>query len=163
MDKKKTKCGPENEKQTLCDLFDQTKWGIYFDHEELATISKYLSMHNYPADRYIFNQGDRQDYMAFIISGKVDILKESSDKLEKVVVTLAAGTHFGEMAFIDDEPRSASAIAREETELLVLSRTNFQKITEHHPQIAIKILKETARMISRRLRMTTGQLVYLRN
>jgi len=151
------------EKRTLCELFDSTKWGMHFDRDELEKIAKYLSLHSYSSGQHIFKQGDRQDYMAFIISGKVDILKESADSLEKVVVTLSAGTHFGEMAFIDDEPRSASAVAKTDTELLVISRSNFQKIIEHHPQIAIKMLQETARMISRRLRMTTGQLVYLRN
>jgi CRP-like cAMP-binding protein len=54
-------------------------------------------------------------------------------------------------------------VARQRTELLVISRKNFDEIVVDHPQVAIKMLKEVARMISRRLRMTTGQMVYLRN
>jgi CRP-like cAMP-binding protein len=144
-------------------MFDETSWGMCFDRDDVIIIGRYLSLHTYEPGQYIFRQGERQHYMAFIVRGQVDILKESQNLLEKIVVSLSAGTHFGEMAFIDEEPRSASAVARQRTELLVISRKNFDEIVVDHPQVAIKMLKEVARMISRRLRMTTGQMVYLRN
>lgn len=149
--------------QEISNMFDETKWGRDFDRSEVEIISKYLSLHHYTKGEDVFRQGDKERYMAFIISGRVDIIKESHDRLERIVVTLSPRTHFGEMAFIDEEPRSASAVARDEVTLLVLSRESFEHIASNYPQVGIKILKNIARMISQRLRMTTGKLVYTRD
>ncbi|MCA1944715.1 MAG: cyclic nucleotide-binding domain-containing protein [Desulfovibrio sp.] len=146
----------------IANLFDETKWGKDFTRQEVEIIAKYLSMHSYSKGEEIFRQGDKERYMAFITEGRVDIIKESHDCLEKIVVTLSPRTHFGEMAFIDEEPRSASAIARDDVSMLVLSRESFEHIAATYPAIGIKMLKNIARMISQRLRMTTGKLVYTR-
>jgi CRP-like cAMP-binding protein len=148
--------------QQIADMFDETRWGQDFTRQEVEAIAKFLSLHHFKDGESIFRQGDREAYMAFIVSGKVDITKESSDQLEKIVVTLSPRTHFGEMSFIDQEPRSASAVARGEVTLLMLSPDNFERILEQHPQIGIKMLRNIAKMISQRLRMTTGKLVYTR-
>ncbi len=146
----------------ISNMFDETKWGRDFDRSEVEVIAKYLSLHHYVKGEEIFRQGDKERYMAFIVSGRIDIIKESHDCLEKIVVTLSPRTHFGEMAFIDEEPRSASAVARDEVTLLVLSRESFEHIAATYPAVGIKMLKNIARMISQRLRMTTGKLVYTR-
>lgn len=148
--------------QDIANMFDETKWGKDFTRPEVESIARFMSIHNYTQGQTIFKQGERQSYMAFIVDGRVDILKESLDDLEQIVVTLNPRTHFGEMAFVDDEPRSASAMARDEVTLLVLSVDNFERIVEQYPTIGIKMLRNIARMISQRLRMTTGKLVYTR-
>ncbi len=150
-------------KYNLADLLDETKWGREFPREDIEIISRYISLQNFTKGDHIFKQGDRQDFMAFIIEGKIDIIKESADSLEMIVVTLMPGTYFGEMSFVDEEPRSASAVAREDALLLYLSTTNFERITVEHPRLAIRILKNIAKLISQRLRMTTGKLVYTRS
>lgn len=147
----------------IANLFDETKWGRDFTRAEIEVIAQYMTVHAYAKGEDVFRQGDKERYMAFIIEGRVDIIKESHDRLEKIVVTLSPKTHFGEMAFIDEEPRSASAVARDDLTLLVLSRESFEHITANRPDIGIKILKNIARMISQRLRMTTGKLVYTRD
>lgn len=146
----------------IANMFDETKWGKDFTRPEVEAIARFMSIHNYDKGQNIFKQGERQSYMAFIVDGRVDILKESLDDLEQIVVTLNPRTHFGEMAFVDDEPRSASATARDDVTLLVLSVDNFERILEQYPAIGIKMLRNIARMISQRLRMTTGKLVYTR-
>ncbi len=152
----------DNEQHNLADLLDETKWGRDFLREEIEVISRYMNLHSFEKGDYIFKQGERQDFMAFIVEGKIDIIKESADSLEMIVVTLMPSTYFGEMSFVDEEPRSASAVAREDSMLLFLSNENFERITKDHPQLAIKILRNIAKLISQRLRMTTGKLVYTR-
>jgi len=66
------------------------------------------------------------------------------------------------MAFIDEQSRSASAYAKDSVSLLLLTRENFEALIEARPKIGIKMLKLIARMISDRLRSTTGKWVYLR-
>lgn len=146
----------------IANLLDETLWGECFSRTEIEIIAKYMSIQYFETNEDIFRQGERDKYMAFIVEGKVDIIKESADSLEKIVVTLSARTHFGEMSFIDDEPRSATAIAKEDTTLLVLGRDNFEAMIEAHPKIGIEMLRKIAKIISQRLRMTTGKLVYTR-
>jgi CRP-like cAMP-binding protein len=148
--------------ETIANMLDETKWGHEFDRSEIETIALYMSVQSIKKGEYIFRQGDKQNFMAFIIDGKIEIVKESSDALEIIVVTLLPRTYFGEMSFVDDEPRSASAIAKEESTLLYLSSESFERICVEYPPIAMKILKNIAKMISQRLRMTTGKLVYTR-
>jgi len=148
--------------EQIANMFDETRWGRDFDRDEVECIARFMSVHHYADGEIIFRQGDREGYMAFIVAGCVDIVKESSDSLEKIVVTLSPRTHFGEMSFVDEEPRSASALARGQVTLLALAPENFTRILDQYPAIGIKMLKNIAKMISQRLRMTTGKLVYTR-
>jgi len=148
--------------QVIANMLDETKWGQDFDRTEVETIAHFMSVQAFKKGEYIFRQGDKQNFMAFIVDGKVEIVKESADQLEITVVTLLPRTYFGEMSFVDDEPRSASAIAKEETTMLFLSSESFERICDVHPKIGMRIIKNIAKMISQRLRMTTGKLVYTR-
>ena len=146
----------------LANMFDDTKWGELFSRRDVETIARHLSLHTYEPGDQIFSEGDKENYMAFIVEGHIEILKESGDLTESILVTLGPRTHFGEMAFIDDEPRSASATARDKVTLLVLSKEHFENILTTDPPLGITMLKNIARLISQRLRSTTGKLVYLR-
>lgn len=146
----------------IANMFDDTKWGALFSRKDVETIARHLSLHTFAPGEQIFSEGDRENYMAFIIEGHVEIRKESGDLTECILVTLGPRTHFGEMAFIDDEPRSASAIAKDAVTLLILSKEKFEHILRADPPLGITMLKNIARLISQRLRSTTGQLVYLR-
>jgi len=144
---------------SLADYFDGTKWGEDFSRDEVEIIAQHLSLASYADRECVFREGDRQDFMAFIVSGQVDIIKESEELAEAVIITLNPRTHLGEMAFVDGEPRSATARARGEVTLLVLSKDHFHAILADHPPVGVKMLMKIARLLSRRLRQTTGRLV----
>ncbi len=146
----------------LANMLDDTNWGHHFDRSEVEHIASYMSLVSYIDGEKIFSEGDRERYMAFIVKGAIDIYKESRDGTEKIVVTLSRRSHFGEMAFIDEQSRSASAYAKNSVSLLLLTRENFEALIEAQPKIGIKMLKLIARMISDRLRSTTGKWVFLR-
>lgn len=143
----------------LADLFDGTKWGENFTREEVDTIASHLHLATFSDRENVFREGDRQDFMAFIVSGMVDIVKESGDATESVVITLHPRTHLGEMAFVDGEPRSATARAKGDVTLLILPKEQFQGILKDHPEVGVKMIMKIARLLSRRLRQTTGRLV----
>jgi CRP/FNR family transcriptional regulator, cyclic AMP receptor protein len=105
-----------------------------------------------PGD-YIFKEGDVGEVMFIIQKGKVNITKRT-DEGEKILVTLAAGDFFGEMAIIDKAPRSASAIAAEETVCIVLDEVLFEQQMQRNAKIVKKILKN----MSARLRAMNDQL-----
>ncbi len=151
----------KSSREAMLEMMDQTKWSREFSWEELQIMVRYMSITHYEKGEEIFKESSINDYMAFIAEGKVDIIKHSRDTRERVVITISRGLHFGEMALLDGEPRSASAKAATDVTLLVLSRTNFDQLVEDYPAMGVKMLRSVGRMISRRLRMTTGQLVFL--
>jgi CRP-like cAMP-binding protein len=107
----------------------------------------------YATGEYIFKEGDIGEVMFIIHKGKVNITKKT-DEGEKVLVTLSAGDFFGEMAIIDKAPRSASAIAGEETVCIVLDEELFEQQMQRNAKIVKKILKN----MSARLRAMNDQL-----
>ncbi|MCE5300156.1 MAG: cyclic nucleotide-binding domain-containing protein [Spirochaetia bacterium] len=110
----------------------------------------------YNAGDYIFREGDVGEEMFIIHSGRVRITK-TTDEGEKTLVTLGAGDFFGEMAVIDKGPRSAGALAEEETVCIALNEELFEQQMQRNAKIVKKILKN----MSARLRAMNEQLQML--
>ncbi|MBN2535626.1 MAG: Crp/Fnr family transcriptional regulator [Spirochaetales bacterium] len=88
----------------------------------------------------IFCEYEPGDTCYLINSGKVQIVKIMGD-IEKTIDVLEPGEIFGEMAILEEAPRSASAIALGKVEALEFNRENFQILMQGNPQIALKLLK----------------------
>lgn len=143
----------------IAEMLASTEWGIIFTRDEIQIIAEYFIIGSYQDGDMIFAEGDRQCYMALIIQGAVDIVKDYS-KHNTLITKLRQGTHFGELSLIDNLPRSASAVAVGNTSLLILRKERFDELIGHHPRIGNKILVNVAKVISERLRITTDQLVF---
>lgn len=110
----------------------------------------------YAAGDYVFREGEHGEVMYIIHKGKVNITKMTGDG-EKVLVTLTSGDFFGEMAIIDKAPRSAGAVAAEDTICIVLDEEVFEQQMQRNAKIVKKILKN----MSARLRAMNEQLQML--
>ena len=109
----------------------------------------------------IFTEGDVAHSLYIIKYGSVKIQHSGSD--DRVdVATLGTGAHFGEMAFIDKEKRSASAVALEKAEVIKLDYEELQKILDANPTVAVKVYRAFAHFLCGRLRMTTNDLTFAR-
>lgn len=107
----------------------------------------------YSAGSTIFKEGDLGEELFIIQSGQVKISKKTAED-EKTLVILSEGDFFGEMAVIDREPRSASAIAIADTKCIVLN----QEVFESTMQSNIHIVKKILRNMSARLRDANKQI-----
>ena len=83
-----------------------------------------------PANKVIFEEGDTGDEAYLIRRGKVEIRKGSLGDPPKVLAALGKNEIFGELALIDNSTRTASAVTMEETEVVAISRTEFQRRLE---------------------------------
>lgn len=93
----------------------------------------------------------------FLLEGRVKIIKILSDK-EKILDILQPGEVFGEMAIIEEAPRSATIVAMDNVKLLEFNKANFEILITSKPEIAIKLLKIFANRIydqKRRLKTLT--------
>jgi CRP-like cAMP-binding protein len=100
----------------------------------------------FPVGTVVFQEGDVGNEMYVIQSGKVDITKRSRD-VEKVLVTLGPGAFFGEMAIINNKPRSASAVVVEEARLLVIGPKTFDAMIRGNAEIAVRMIKILAQRL----------------
>ena len=102
---------------------------------------------NYQAGETIFVQGEAGKALFIVLSGQVSIFR-NADETEEHFATLSAGSYFGELALIDDEPRFASARADEPTGLLMLYKSDFDDLIDGHKAIAIKVMSNLLRTLA---------------
>jgi CRP-like cAMP-binding protein len=93
--------------------------------------------------------------------GIVSIRQAGKDK-DLDAAQLGTGTHFGETSFADGNPRSATAVARERTELLEISFDKLAAYFDKNPTTALKVYRSLTRFLAGRLRVTTMDLSFSR-
>jgi len=120
--------------------------------QRLASQSRYCS---FKFGDVIIREGERDDRLYILISGKVNVLKSYGTKKEKRLRILEPPAYFGEMALIDDLVRSATVVALRDTKTLCLDKLDLDREIERSPVIAKKLLK----MLNRRLLAVEKTLV----
>lgn len=105
----------------------------------------------------IFKEGDDGACAYLIKSGEVKITKVGSDDYPRTIATVKKGHIIGEMALIDNEPRAASAVALDNTEVLVISKEEFQARLSNSDQVIGLLLKT----FTDRLREQAKQIIKL--
>ncbi len=124
------------------------------DKKELQTLAKSSQERTYSAGTTLFSQGDSGSGLYILKSGKVSITqKTGAQEAEKEINTVGAGETLGEMALLDDQPRSATVTAVEDVTALLLPIWEFRGVIKAHPDIALKLLAT----LSRRLRKVQGR------
>ena len=113
---------------------------------DLALLERFAV--NYPAQTVLFREGDEGNDMYVIQSGKVEISRIIGD-VERTLAVLPPGEFFGEMAIINDRPRSATARVKEAAKLLVIDRGTFEAMLRGKTEIAVRMIKTMASRLER--------------
>ena len=122
---------------------------------DLGRIAKLAQRHLIHKGEVIIREGDRDGRLFIIISGEVEVIKNLGKKNEQRLNILGPHRYFGEMALIDDLARSASVIAKEDTQVLSIERLNLHREIEKYPTLALELLQ----VLSRRLRATEKSMI----
>jgi CRP-like cAMP-binding protein len=128
--------------------------------EELQRFADLTRERSYPKGSVILFQDDPGDSLFVLRSGRVKVVLIGEDGREVILGVLEPGAHFGELALIDDQPRSAHVIAMEDANLLILRREDFRRRVEANPSVAWALLTELSRRL-RRADVKIGGLVLL--
>jgi CRP/FNR family transcriptional regulator, cyclic AMP receptor protein len=116
---------------------------------------------DYQSGGVIFKEGDQGDKMYLILSGAVRIGRQVPGMGEEALAVLRAGTHFGEMALIDDFPRSADARAHEACKLFVIRKEDMEDLLFVDRDLAYDLLWSFIRTLSSRLRETNDKMTFM--
>jgi hypothetical protein len=114
--------------------------------EQLLPVADAVRTVHIEAGDLVFAEGDPGDHLYVIVEGEVDVLRSGEQ-----VATLGEKECFGDMALLDQSPRSAGVRARRNLELLVLAREDFQDLLDLHPALARGVI----RVLTQRLRNAT--------
>ena len=128
--------------------------------EDLAAIAPVLRQRRYRAGETIFHEGDPGDAMHVIASGRAKISIESLEGDEAILVTLGPGEVFGELVLLDGAPRSAAAIAVEQTVTYILTLPDFGPLMANNDAFRRAILHNLAQEL-RRLTVHVSELHFL--
>jgi CRP/FNR family cyclic AMP-dependent transcriptional regulator len=98
---------------------------------------------DFKAGTLLFEEGQPGDYMYVVQTGEVEIRRTVGDS-ERVLAVLPAGEFFGEMAILNGRPRSATAVVRIDSRLVVIEGRTFEAMLRARPEIAMRIIKSLA-------------------
>lgn len=114
---------------------------------DLAQIATVVTRRNYPPDNLIVLAEDEGDSLFVILSGQVKVSILNEDGREVILAVLGEGEFFGEMSLLDGKPRSATVIATQETNAIILRRPDFLRLVDRNPKMAIRVVAAlTARL-----------------
>ncbi len=127
---------------------------------EMKLLATFSSEERFREGSMIFREGEKGDKLYIVLDGRVRISKFIPGVGEEALTVLDRGDFFGEMALIDDKPRSADAKAHEgDATVLSIDRATLNEILSMDPHASLQFLNLLCRMISRRLREINEKIV----
>jgi len=137
------------------DLYDIVKHIPLFQNlskNHFKHLYELLHYRSYQPNEYIFYQGDPGNALYIIVEGSIKIKQFSKDNTEIELAELKSGDFLGELALIDDDIRSASAIASSHTKLSVIFQSDLNAFMKKYPSAGVEIMKNMSFVLSTRLK-----------
>lgn len=122
--------------------------------DSLETLAEMVTYRRFPKGAFILGQNEPGGSMYLLVSGRVKVALANTDGKELVLNYLEAPAHFGEMALVDQHPRSADIIALTDVELFALDARDLSAAIQVQPRLALSLIAT----LSRRLRTTISRL-----
>ena len=132
-----------------------------FNVDDLDLLAKHMSYAHLRTGEYLFVEGDKGNFMGFVVNGVLEVLKRSDNGENIVIARLTKGNSIGEMSLIDKSTRSATVIAKQPTTVVTLTDKGFDLLAEKSPALGIKLIQKTARLLSLNMRRTSSKLADL--
>jgi CRP-like cAMP-binding protein len=121
-------------------------------HDELMGFLGFCESIQMGAGSNLWEEGDTDNYAAFILSGKLGIKKKTEFEGKYMIVgVFERGTVVGELCLLTDQSRSVTSIVLEDVDVVILTSKNFEKLLSKYPMTGLKLLKHIFLLTSRRL------------
>ncbi|MEO7035813.1 MAG: Stp1/IreP family PP2C-type Ser/Thr phosphatase [Polyangiaceae bacterium] len=120
---------------------------------EILRVLQVTDVADYKNGENIITEGDKGEELFIVLSGHAKVMRNGAE-----LATLNAGDHFGEMALVRSQPRSATVISEGNSELMVIRRTDFFEILRKEHQLAVKLLWQFLGVLADRLADTSREL-----
>jgi CRP/FNR family transcriptional regulator, cyclic AMP receptor protein len=121
--------------------------GGFLTEDEWRTLAATGRSRRFRARQRLFREGEPGDHVIAIVSGRVKVSVQTRSGRELLLAVKEPGDLVGELSVIDGRPRSATAIALDPVEALVVPAPAFGDFVESHPRIAVRLLRTLAAQI----------------
>lgn len=112
--------------------------------ERMANVARCAMMRRVPRGQAVVHAGDQPDYVYFVLTGSLKVLVSDEDGREVILTILGQGELFGEMGIFDEQPRSASVVAVQPSDLVMISKQDFKQLMREDFDIAWRIMSNLA-------------------
>ncbi len=116
---------------------------------QLDRLTERAATRSYPKGSIIINEGDEAGTLFIVVSGSVKVFLSDEAGKEVILSTLGPGEYFGELALLDDTPRSASVATVEACKLLLVQKSALRDVILNEPEMGLHIMRGLARRIRR--------------
>jgi CRP-like cAMP-binding protein len=131
----------------------------FIEDDDAEKVIPFFDSVDYPVGAVIFKEGEAGDFIGFVVSGKLEVKKQTEFKGNQLIIALlSSGALVGELSIFDQHKRSATVEAVEDTTMLILRNKALDALIQQHPYTGIKLLKGLIRILSLRLRKATERL-----
>jgi len=133
-------------KELLDDLSLRDKKALRFfrflSEEDLIILSRYCERKEAKSGEILINEGERSEYLAFIISGRLEATKDTGFKGNDIVLAeYSQGSTFGELGLLDRRPSGVTIVAVEDSSMVILNHLKFESLATENSPLALKLLK----------------------
>jgi len=125
---------------TTIEMLREAPMFSLLDEQELGTLSTLLEARRFNKGETIFQRGDVGDCLYIVRQGTVQVYVETTEGEKIVFAEDTAGDVFGEISLLDGGPRTATAVALEDTDTLTCDRDNLLEFVSRHPHAAIDVM-----------------------
>ena len=115
--------------------------------QELALMADKVVVRTYAKNTVVINEGDYADALYIINSGRVKVYCSDNGGKEFIMNTMKAGEHFGELALLDDDKRSASVRTLDKSNFCIIYKEDFNRVLDEQPNIAKVLIRNLARRV----------------
>jgi CRP-like cAMP-binding protein len=131
----------------------------FLEVNHLRELSGLFKCRDLSAGEVLWKEGDACDYLAFVVSGRVEVKKNTEFEGKEIVVGIyGKGAIVGELCILDNSPRAVTAIALDNIRLALISQQDFNKLMETHPESGTKLMRGMLLSVSIRLRKSFERL-----
>ena len=151
--------GSEVSEKTCLVMMEELSFFPFMEEKDFTDIPCYFKRRLVKTGEVLFHEGDTCDYLAYIITGRLEIKKATDFQGKEFILGIyGRGSLVGELCFLDGSPRPYTAVALEECTLVELSKANFDTMVAEEPELGIKFLKGLLLAVSIRLRKSFDRM-----
>ncbi len=114
---------------------------------ETEILTKHCTTRNYPANSILINEGDDTSSLYVIVEGEVKVFVNDEHGKEAILNIMGEGEYFGELALVDDAPRSASVMTIKPTKVMIITKADFKRCLSDYPDMAYSLIRALSKQV----------------
>ena len=142
----------------LHDILSRQELFQGLDKEELGQVAGISKMVSFKEDEEIFHENNNESSLYILVEGRVQVKVSLGPSEQATIHTILPGKLFGEFAFIDEQPRSATAVTVKNSNILKFERDAFFGLFGKNRNIGYIVMSNMCKIFARRIRQTAHEL-----